>query len=82
MSSDVLHANDQIYPTKVLRMHLEEALDILLSEQILDRERAQKLNSNSGDEDFPDNDHANKTMAASQVKIRMRAMRTPICETK
>lgn len=38
--SEVLHMNDQKFPTKVLRQHLEEALDHLLSEQIKDRERA------------------------------------------
>ncbi|RYH22834.1 hypothetical protein EON65_18685, partial [archaeon] len=41
--SDVLHANDQKFPTKVLRTHLEEELDNLLIEQIKDRERADKF---------------------------------------
>lgn len=47
--SDVLHANDQRFPTRVLRMHLEDALDTLLAEQIRDRERAQKLRIDSSD---------------------------------
>lgn len=49
ISSDVLHANDQKFPTKVLRMHLEEALDTLLAEQIRDRERAEKIRVDSSD---------------------------------
>jgi hypothetical protein len=49
ISSDVLHANDQKFPTRVLRMHLEEALDVLLTEQIRDRERAEKIRVDSSD---------------------------------
>ena len=49
ISSDVLHANDQKFPTRVLRMHLEEALDVLLTEQIKDRERAEKFRVDSSD---------------------------------
>eukprot|EP01038_Epipyxis_sp_PR26KG_P004789 gene4789-6716_t len=49
--SDVLHANDQRFPTKVLRTHLEEALDNLLKDQILDRERAGKIKVDSSDSD-------------------------------
>lgn len=49
ISSDVLHANDQKFPTRVLRMHLEEALDVLLTEQIKDRERAEMIRVDSSD---------------------------------
>lgn len=42
ISSDVLHGQDQRFPTQVLRVHLEEELDHILSEQILDRERAER----------------------------------------
>jgi hypothetical protein len=49
ISSDVLHANDQKFPTRVLRMHLEEALDVLLTEQIRDRERADRIRVDSSD---------------------------------
>ena len=60
ISSDVLHANDQKFPTRVLRMQLEEALDRLLVEQIEDRERAAKINVDSTDSeeyDEQDMDH-------------------------
>ncbi len=50
--SDVLHANDQKFPTKVLRTHLEEALDQLLIDQIKDRERADMLRIDSSDDDY------------------------------
>jgi hypothetical protein len=54
ISSDVLHANDQKFPTRVLRMHLEEALDVLLTEQIRDRERAEKIRVDSSDSEDGD----------------------------
>ncbi|KAJ1441114.1 hypothetical protein B484DRAFT_122439 [Ochromonadaceae sp. CCMP2298] len=53
ISSDVLHANDQKFPTKVLRMHLEEALDGLLAEQIGDRERHARMKHESDSEEDP-----------------------------
>lgn len=42
ISSGVLHGQDQRFPTQVLRVHLEEELDRILSDQILDRERAER----------------------------------------
>lgn len=42
IASDVLHGQDQRFPTQVLRVHLEEELDRILSDQILDRERAER----------------------------------------
>jgi hypothetical protein len=61
IQSDVLHANDQKFPTSVLRTHLEEALDQFLIDQIKDRERAEMVrvqpdtdpsDSSSEDEDL------------------------------
>ena len=52
--SDVLHASDQMYPTRVLRMHLEDELDNVLREQILERERAGKNNGDSGSDSEPE----------------------------
>jgi hypothetical protein len=51
--SDVLHANDQKFPTSVLRTHLEEALDQLLIDQIKDRERAElfRIEESSSEEE-------------------------------
>lgn len=54
--SDVLHANDQKFPTKVLLTHLHEALDVLLSEQIKDRERAERYKIELLDADDDDED--------------------------
>ena len=51
MSSDVLHANVQKFPTRVLRMQLEETLDNVLTEQIRDRERAEKIRVDFSDSD-------------------------------
>lgn len=51
MSSDVLHANVQKFPTRVLRMQLEETLDNVLIEQIRDRERAEKMRVDHSDSD-------------------------------
>jgi len=62
--SDVLHANDQKFPTRVLRMHLEEALDTLLVEQIRDRERAEKHKVDSSDSE--DEDEAALLLAFEQ----------------
>lgn len=42
MNSDILHGTLQRYPTKLLRMHLEEALDSIIIDQIKDRERAER----------------------------------------
>ena len=59
MHSDVLHTSDQMFPTPVLRVQLEEELDRILGEQILDRERAMKLRIDSdsdSDEDEDDED--------------------------
>jgi hypothetical protein len=47
--SDVLHANDQKFPTKVLLTHLEDELDNVMIEQIKDRERAEKKQVDSSD---------------------------------
>lgn len=56
--SDVLHANDQKFPTKVLRTHLEDALDNLLIEQIKDRERADKYRIDQEDSSDSDDSRA------------------------
>jgi hypothetical protein len=40
MNSDVLHGHTERFPKMVLRMHLEQALDELLRDQIIDRERS------------------------------------------
>lgn len=57
MDSDVLHANNQRFPTVLLRIHLEEELDLTLREQIRERERAEKWKvdeeSSSSEEDLP-----------------------------
>ncbi len=62
--SDVLHANDQRFPTKVLLTHLEDAMDNLMIEQIKDRERAERhrVDSDSGgsDEDSVDENGVGK----------------------
>lgn len=62
IQSDVLHANDQRFPTKVLRVHLEDELDRILGEQIKDRERADKIrvDSSSDDDDMGDIQHTLK----------------------
>jgi hypothetical protein len=70
LHSDVLHASDQKFPTKVLRMHLEEALDVLLSEQIKDRERAEKMRVDSSDsEDDDEADHPVATLANGEEDL-------------
>ena len=58
MTSDVLHANDQMFPTAVLRVQLEEELDHILSEQVRDRERAERarVDSDSSSEEGSDDD--------------------------
>ena len=53
LDSDVLHGQKQRFPSKVLQMHLEDELDILLAEQIKDRERAarKQVDTDTSDED-------------------------------
>jgi hypothetical protein len=55
MSSGVLHGNDQKFPTRVLRMHLEEMLDTLLMEQIKERERADRKSVDTDSDSEEDN---------------------------
>lgn len=52
--SDVLHANDQRFPTNVLRVQLEDTLDNLLSDQIKERERAEKMRVTDSDSESDD----------------------------
>jgi hypothetical protein len=54
MSSDVLHTADQMFPTPVLRIQLEEELDHILAEQIRDRERAERSRVESDSESDDD----------------------------
>ena len=56
----MLHASDQLYPTRVLRMHLEDTLDTLLREQILERERAEEYNVDSESETEEDEPNASE----------------------
>jgi len=61
MSSDILQNSvDQMFPTPVLRIQLEEELDFILSEQIKERERGMKANidsdESSEDEEEEDDD--------------------------
>jgi len=56
MSSDVLHTSDQMFPTPVLRIQLEEELDRILGDQIKDRERAMRLRIDSDSESDDDSD--------------------------
>jgi hypothetical protein len=65
ISSDVLHGQDQRFPTQVLRMHLEEELDHILSEQILDRERADKYRVRLSKQE--EDDIARNSVLASEV---------------
>jgi len=60
MSSDVLHTADQMFPTPVLRIQLEEELDHILAEQIRDRERAERsrVESDSESDDDEEDDEA------------------------
>jgi hypothetical protein len=51
MQSDVLHTSDQMFPTPVLRVQLNEELDNILANQIKDRERAQKMRIDSDDDE-------------------------------
>lgn len=69
MNSFILHGNDQKFPTRVLRVHLEEALDNLLSEQIKERERAEKKRIDS-DSDGDDNDDTNPNGDDSDLSIQ------------
>ena len=43
LNSDCLHGSVQRFPKKILRMHLEEALDACLVEEIKNRERAERV---------------------------------------
>jgi len=56
MSSDVLHTSDQMFPTPVLRIQLEEELDRILGDQIKDREKAMRLRIDSDSESEDDSD--------------------------
>lgn len=74
--SDVLHASDQMYPTRVLRMHLEDELDNVLREQILERERAGKSNVDSGSDSDPEDDHdATGAVKQERFELLMKALR-------
>lgn len=53
MNSDVLHGSLQRFPTKLLRLHLEEALDSILREEIMDRERADRAKRASDNDEDP-----------------------------
>jgi hypothetical protein len=72
MDSDVLRANDQRFPTRVLRVHLEDELDNILKEQILDRERAERLKTaaargDSDSEGDPESDEEAFTDKAMKI---------------
>ena len=90
MSSDVLHTSDQMFPTPVLRIQLEEELDAILGEQIKDRERSMRMriDSDSDSEESSDDEDTNmqvdpslegeeKVMAEREImaKVKKRAMR-------
>ncbi len=63
MSSDVLHTSDQMFPTPVLRIQLEEELDRILADQIKDRERAMRVRIDSdSDSDDSSGDEADLLM--------------------
>jgi hypothetical protein len=63
LDSDVLHGQKQRFPARVLQMHLEDELDVLLSEQIKDRERAVRKSADtdsSEDDDDVGNDSSDE----------------------
>jgi hypothetical protein len=61
LDSDVLHGQKQRFPAKVLQMHLEDELDVLLSEQIKDRERASRKNADTDSSDEDDGKQNNSS---------------------
>lgn len=63
MYTSVLHGNNQQFPTRVLRMHLEETLDTLLMEQIKERERSEKYHVDS------DTSDANSDESESDISV-------------
>lgn len=88
MSSDVLHTSDQMFPTVVLRVQLEEELDHILSEQIRDRERAERARIGSDSESDEESDEelayidptlegeeADLARASMMEKVKKRARR-------
>ena len=65
-----------MYPTRVLRMHLEDELDNVLREQILERERAGKNNVDSGSDSEPEdaNDATGADKRDRSVISRMKSI--------
>lgn len=82
MDSQVLHTNDQRFPTEILRLHLEDELDAILVDQVKEREKVDRMNlrrkvddsesssdsDNGNDSDDFDEDDNTKFTAAKVAK--------------